>query len=1360
MCIVPIRLKHESWEEMEELEVYAMLDECSDGTFIDEKLMRHFKDDLKRETNISIDTVNGHRETVSSVISGLIVRGAVELGEESQYQLKLPEVFSQSKLPMSKKDVPVGKDLLKWTYLEKVVKTLPGVKDIPLGLIIGNNCPKALEPMEVIASKGGGPYAKRTRLGWCVSAPAQESSRMGCNSIRVVATKVKDNSIGDAFQEMWNEEFVEKRSEMKALSREDRWFLDTMKNSIEFTHGHYVLPLPIRTQKTIPRDKEAPDDEKTESKKEKMEQCSTAKVKIVGAESVTTVEGHKEDKVGTDVVTMPNNREKARYRLKSIKKKMEKDESFRKEYTAFMAKLVKAGHAAKVPKHRLEERAWYLNHHGVRHPTKKKIRVVYNCSEEIDGVSLNNVLVQGPDVTNSLMGILVRFRKGGIPILADIESMYYQVRIPVEHRKFVRFFWWEDGDTESIPIEMEMCVHVFGATSSKNCVTYALHQAAKDNKERFGEEAMRCLLEEFYVDDFLKSVDDEKEAINLIKNVDGMCAAGGFNLTKFLSNNENVIQSIPEEKRAEGLKDYEIGSVLPDESALGVLWSMQDDMFKFHVSFKTDDGTNKGCLSTISRFKDPLGLAAPFLLKGRKILQRAVSKGTSWNDKLAPSEARTWNEWREDVQSLEVLNIRRCYRPCGFGKVMETSLHCFSDASFTGYGVAAYLRMVDDSGNVKVSLVMGKSRVSPLKPTTVPRLELTAAVLSVKISALLVEELRIPEMKLYYWTDSKIVLGYILNDTRRFKIFVANRILVIDAYSKKDQWRYVDTKDNPSDYASRGISPKEKDKVDIWWNGPHMLRSLDDSWKNHQPEVEEIEDDVEVKQEKRVNAIKRTEYSVLEVLETRVSNWNKMKRIIVWMMRFVSKHWKKDKIEEMSVEEIQSGETKLIKLIQERSYGSLMKAIKEGKQKDKMNGGINKLDPTIDENGIMRVGGRLARSNESEEFKFPIIMPKKTVATKRLIEWHHKKIEHRGKHSTISRLREQGYWIINSGKEVGGMVFKCVRCKWLRGKAVEQKMSELPWNRTTVVPPFTYCGADVFGPMMVKEGRRSVKRYGVVFTCFSLRAVHIELLATMETDSFILALTRLIGRRGAVREIRTDNGTNFVGAESELRKALEEIDHKKVGDFLSEEGCDYVTWKRNTPTASHMGGVWERQIRTIKSVLCSLVKSNPRKLDEESLRTFLTEAESIVNSRPLTLEDLHNPEITPLTPNQILTMKTFVASPPPGEFQSEGGYARKRWRVVQHLAGAFWSRWKREYLQLLQTRQKWTGVKRNMQVNDVVLMKEEGVGRGAWPLGRIKEVHPSKDGLVRSVTVQTRGVTLKRPVHKTILLVSAEDSLE
>ena len=190
-----------------------------------------------------------------------------------------------------------------------------------------------------------------------------------------------------------------------------------------------------------------------------------------------------------------------------------------------------------------------------------------------------------------------------------------------------------------------------------------------------------------------------------------------------------------------------------------------------------------------------------------------------------------------------------------------------------------------------------------------------------------------------------------------------------------------------------------------------------------------------------------------------------------------------------------------------------------------------------------------------------------------------------------------------------------------------------------------------------------------------------------------------------------------------------------------------------------MGGVWERQIRTVKNVLCSLIKSSPRRLDEESLRMFLAEAECIVNSRPLTLESLHDPDSKPLSPSQILTMKTRVASPPPGVFQEIGVYARKRWRVVQHMANSFWSRWRKEYLQLLQSRQKWSETKRDLKEGDIVLMKDDGTPRGQWPLALVVETHKSNDGLVKSVSLRSRGSCFDRPVHKTVLLVAGDEEM-
>ena len=1392
LCIVPVRLGHKDYPDWG-LETYAMLDDCSQGTFVEEKMIDYLIEG-KQKISVTVTTFNKSDTIKTFPIDGLFVKGSESF--EAKYgavELKLPRTYTKEKLPMDKGDLPNAEKIAKWEHLKEVMHSLSREKDLPFGLLIGRNCPKALEPMQVIPSTNGGPFAERTRLGWCISEEMgdNETTVIKCNRVSMCAAvkdpsserppvhhvpkvRMSDNDISGAFQDMYRSDFIEREGEKKAMSQEDREFLRTMDRKVKFSNGHYELPLPLRTDSGTERKGEMKKDgdgiPPAIDKPSLQEEGKKSALQNLGTELRTdNGKGSIRNADVEDAVTMPDNREQAWQRLMGVKKRMLKDKVFRDEYFAFMNKMFSSGHAQRVPQERLKEKGWFLPHHGVYHPTKKKIRVVTDCSAEKDGVSLNSVLMQGPDFSNSLLGVLLRFRKGLIPFMADIESMYYQVKVPQEHRRYLKFLWWEDGDLSKDPVVCEMCVHPFGAVSSKSCVTYALHQAAFDNKEEFGAEAMDTLLSDFYVDDLLKSVDDEQEAITLIRNTYLMCEAGGFNLTKFVCTNQRVVNSIPVEKRATGLQKEQIGSLTPAESALGLRWNVQDDSIGLVVNFDSDNETRRGCLKTVMRItgQDPCGIASPFLLKGRKIVQKMTANSTRWDEKLADDVAREWREWKEDVKLLNELKIRRGYRSVNLGAVVEISLHCYSDASFVGYGVACYLRFVDEAGKIEVSLVLGKSRVSPLKPTTVPRLELTAATVSVRLAALLMEELKLEELRTLYWVDNKIVLGYIFNKRRRFKIFVANRVNLIYDYTKGKNFRYVDTKENPADCASRGISWKEKEKVKLWLYGPHQLWTPESSWEKEEAEYVVDEKDEEVKLETKVNVLGVDEpKSVLEILEERVSSWQRWKRIMARVYRFIGRCRKKGRMgdgtgdEELTTKELQHAEVSLIRMIQQRSFQKDIEIARPCQKRGvkKRKGQLWKLNPFVDQDGLLRVGGRLVNAEEDTSFRFPIIIPKKTVGTIRLIEWHHIQIEHRGKHTTVSRLREFGFWVVNAAKEVGAVTSCCVRCKWLRGRCGEQKMADLPLERTTIEPPFTYCGVDVFGPFQVKEGRKTLKRYGVLFTCLSLRAVHIEVAASLETDSFIMALRRMTARRGSVREMRSDRGTNFVGADNELKKAWLEMDHGKVSAFMSEQGGDWIKWTWNTPSASHMGGVWERQIRTVRSVLMSLVKSNPRTLDEETLRTFFAEAEGIVNSRPLTLENLHDPESAPLTPNQILTMKSRVVLPPPGEFQAADVYCRKRWRVAQHLANCFWSRWRKEFLQLLQNRQKWTEESRNLQVDDVVLLKEDGIVRGRWPMARVVKVLPSKDGLVRSVSLKVGEATFDRPVSKTVLLVAKENS--
>ncbi|XP_033999688.1 uncharacterized protein LOC117493300 [Trematomus bernacchii] len=297
-------------------------------------------------------------------------------------------------------------------------------------------------------------------------------------------------------------------------------------------------------------------------------------------------------------------------------------------------------------------------------------------------------------------------------------------------------------------------------------------------------------------------------------------------------------------------------------------------------------------------------------------------------------------------------------------------------------------------------------------------------------------------------------------------------------------------------------------------------------------------------------------------------------------------------------------------------------------------------------------------------------------------------------------------------------------------------MSDLPADRLSMDPPFTHVGLDVFGPWSVITRRTRgdaalSKRWEVIFTCLSTRAVHLEVIETMSTSSFINALRRFLSIRGPVKHLRSDRGTNFIGACGELQI---NTDDPEIKDYLQDHGC---TWIFNAPHSSLMGGAWERMIGVARRVLDALLLKNKDKLTHEVLATLMAEVMTIMNARPLVpiSYDTDLPEI--LSPATLLTQKASVTPTPPGDFELDH-LCKAQWRQVQSLANS-WKRWKQEYLATLQPRRKWTEEQPNLQDGDVVLLKDVQAQRNDWPLGLIVKAIPSSDCKVRKVMVKTLG---------------------
>ncbi|XP_033099360.1 uncharacterized protein LOC117103009 [Anneissia japonica] len=545
-----------------------------------------------------------------------------------------------------------------------------------------------------------------------------------------------------------------------------------------------------------------------------------------------------------------------------------------------------------------------------------------------------------------------------------------------------------------------MKVHIFGAASFPGVANYALKKAADVYESKYGSDAADFVRNHFYVDGLI-SVSTVEEGVSLAKRTIELCKNAGFRLHKFVANNEEVLKSLPSSSVADGCKQW---STLPTERTLGILWGAGSDALQFSSCVRERPSTRRGVLSMVSSIFDPLGFLSPYVLNGKKILQHLCTNESDWDQPIPTSVEQKWKQWKDQIKYLNNVRIDRCYKPNLKEplSIKSAELHHFCDASVDGYGEYSYLRLVDNNNCVKCSLVISKARVGPRKPTTIPRMELVAATVSVKIATILRRELSCyKNLKEHFWTDSKVVLGYIVNDAKRFHTFVANRVQLIRNSSELRQWHYISTKYNPADIASRGMEVEKLITSEIWWNGPKFLSDPVYMVK----EVNGLPISNEDKEVRRVNvfAMQLTpvvpEY-ITTVLQ-KLSSWNKAKRIFALCLIFICKLKGGKRSGNIMVEDMSQAEKLLIRAAQQSEYPNWTK--------------LAKLDPVKDEDGLLKVGGRLRKSDLSINLKHPVILPAKCEVTRLLVNHYHQKVHHQGRGITHNSIRSAGFWI------VGGM---------------------------------------------------------------------------------------------------------------------------------------------------------------------------------------------------------------------------------------------------------------------------------------------------------------------------------------------------
>ncbi|XP_052799499.1 uncharacterized protein LOC128231119 [Mya arenaria] len=1213
------------------LRTYAIIDDQSNHSLAKAELFNQF--DVKSPASpYSLKSCGGRVTLTGRQANGFEVRSI-----NGSERLELPILTECDLIPDNRREIPTPEVAANHTHLRCIAESIPPLdNEAEILLLIGRDLMPAHYILDQRLGCENQPFAQKLRLGWVIIGECCLDGNhvpQDLNSMKTFINRNGRPSLMEPCENAFNKKalFATSRDDNRiGPSQEDKKFCSLMSTNMKRNEeGNWVAPLPFKEPRNI----------------------------------------------------LPNNRPNAVRRTASFVSSLQKDH-VKKEHTLdFMEDLFEKGHAEKAPPLDPKEEAWYLPLFGVYHPKKKdRIRIVFDSSAKYNGLSLNDVLMTGPNLTNNLLGVLMRFRKGAVAVMADIQQMFYSFLVRQDHRRYLRFVWPEDNDLSNNLLDYQMNVHVFGNRPSPAVATYGLHKAAEMAASTVGKDVEKLVKRDFYVDDALTSHESSEEAIDLLKRTQyALQEFGNIRLHKLCSNSRQVLAAFDKDDLAKDLKDLDLENEFPLQRSLGVCWNVQQDTFTFRVTLDDNAFTRRGVLSTINGLYDPIGLAAAFTITGKLLLRESLTETLGWDEPLPHRLLERWSHWKQSLDALKKVQIPRMYCPKSNDDIQQRDLYVYSDASEKAVAAVAYLLSVDKNGDKHLGFVLGKAKVAPKHGQTIPRLELSYDATRGVTS----EDL--PESKWLKGTRHALKDSDTSRDISKFPLVLPEE--------------YKEVRTLKTDFNKRCSLGCERFKRFSSWTAVVRAISLIQNRLRTLSAEQTLRDSVYIR-----------ELAQLAVIQA----------------------------------------------LQHEIFAEEIRALTNNRQLAK-NSQIRNLSPYLDKDGILRVGGRLNNSQLNSTVKTPIIIPRHHLSML-LVRHFHEKTCHQGRQLTEGAVRNGGFWILGSKRQVASCIHNCLQCRRSRTKLETPRMADLPSDRLNPTPPFTNVGIDVFGPWQIttrrtRGGQANSKRWALMFTCLVVRAVHIELLEEMTSSCFINALRRFCALRGEVKMIRSDCGTNFVGSTADLEANVINVENKPLKDYLVDSG---INWVFNPPHSSHFGGVWERMIGVARKILDAMLL-NVKQLTHEVLQTFMAEVSSIMNARPLTPVST-DPEVPfPLTPATLLTMKTnhVVESFKLEDFNGKDLY-KTEWRRVQHLADIFWSRWKNEYLPTLQTRRKWQDDGKNVTNGDVVLLRDNSVHRNEWPIGVIVSTNFSEDGRVRSVDVRL-GKDRKvytRPVSELVLLLS------
>nr|XP_041631969.1 uncharacterized protein LOC121502441 [Drosophila kikkawai] len=918
------------------------------------------------------------------------------------------------------------------------------------------------------------------------------------------------------------------------------------------------------------------------------------------------------------------------------------------------------------------------------------------------------------------------------------------------HTNYQRIVW-RKNENEPL-LHFRLLTVTYGLAPSPFLAVRVLKQLAEDHRHEFPA-AAHALLHDAYVDDIPTGCNSFDELMILKNELIQLLDKAQFKLRKWSSNSWRLLKSLPEEDRC-----YEPIQLLNKSAAdspikiLGIQWNPGKDVMYLNIKEcdPTISPTKRELLSQLSRIYDPLGLVAPVTVLLKLIFQESWTSVLQWDDPIPETLRSRWKALVEDLPTLTQCQVPR-YIASPF---QDVQLHGFADASAQAYGAVVYAR-VAYGGSFQITLVAAKTRVAPIKPVSIPRLELNAALLLSRLLSIVKASLTIPIFSTSCWTDSEIVLHWLSAPPRNWNTYVCNRTAEILNDFPRSCWNHVRTEDNPADCASRGLHPSKLLEHRLWWKGPSWLATPPSDWPPSTSKFS-VSSNLDVNTEER--AVKPTtlhnfpDESIYELLIHKFSTWTRLLRVSSYCYRFIhslrSRH--RNPAPFLTSEELQAARCRLIRHVQQnffaREYAQL-----ENRRPLNAKSHLIRFSPFLDDHGIMRVGGRIDKSTINFNAKHPILIPKDSPLAGLLVRHFHVSHLHTGVDATFTNLRQQ-YWILGARNLVRKAVFQCKRCFLQRKGTSNQIMGELPIPRVQASRCFQHTGLDYAGPIAIKESTGRTPRIGKawfsIFVCLTTKAIHIEVVSDLTAKAFIAAFQRFIARRTKPTDLYSDNGTTFHGGKQTLddmrRLVIEQSKDEELAGFFANEG---ISWHFIPPSAPHFGGMWEAGVRSIKLHMRRILGS--KALTFEELATVLTQIEAILNSRPLCPNGDNS--LDPLTPAHFLTGAPYTALSEPCRLDMQINRL-ERWNQLQAMVQGFWKRWHMEYLTSLHERTKWHLETENLKIDTLVVLKEPNLPPSKWILGRISEVHAGSDDKVRVVTVKTAHGFYKRPITKIAVL--------